>query len=59
MKWAEVYRVLDRRVSGQDLDTEVLPNVLDPTALADGPQPESDRFVRAFCRHSCLDADNE
>jgi len=40
--------VLDRRISGQDSDREVLADILYPTALADRSEPERDRFIEAF-----------
>jgi hypothetical protein len=43
--------MLDRRVSGQDSDREILADILDPTALADGPQPERDGFMETPCLH--------
>jgi hypothetical protein len=44
---AEFHRVLDGRVSGQDSDCEILADVLNPTALADRPEPEHDGFIEA------------
>jgi hypothetical protein len=39
MKLTKFHGMLDRRISGQDANHEVLADVLDPTALADGPEP--------------------
>jgi hypothetical protein len=35
----EFHRVLDRRISRQDSDREILTDILDLGALADGPEP--------------------
>jgi hypothetical protein len=48
MKRTEFHAVLDRRVSGQDSNGEVLADVLNPTALADRPQAKRDRFIEAL-----------
>jgi hypothetical protein len=48
VKCTEFHAVLDRRVPRQNADREVLADILDPRALADRPQPESDGFVEAF-----------
>jgi hypothetical protein len=50
MKRPEFHAVLDRRISRQHTDCEVLSNVLDPTALADCPQAQRDRFIKNFQR---------
>jgi hypothetical protein len=44
----EFHRALDRRISCQDANREVLADILDPTALADRPEPQRDRFIEAF-----------
>ena len=48
MECAELYAVLDRRVSGQDANREVLADVLNPAALANRTEPQGDCFVEAF-----------
>lgn len=48
MKRTEFHTVLDRRVSRQDSDREVLADVFDPTALADRSEPKRNRFVKTF-----------
>ena len=48
MKRSEFYAVLDRRISRQDSDRKVLPDILDPTALTDCPEPERHSFIEAF-----------
>ena len=48
MECTEFDRVLDRRISRQDSDCEVLADILDPTALSDRSQPECDRFIKAL-----------
>ena len=40
--------MLDRRISRQDANCEVLADILDPAAVADGPQSERNRFIEAF-----------
>lgn len=40
--------MLDRRISGQYPNREVLSDIFNPTALANRPQPERDRFIEAF-----------
>jgi hypothetical protein len=45
--------VLDRRISRQHANREVLADILDPTALADRPEPESHSFVKAFSGYLC------
>ena len=49
----EFYSVLHWRISGQNSDSEVLADVLNPTALTDGPEPERDRFIEAFGGNLC------
>src|SRR5438445_2555737 len=48
MEGTEFHGVLDRRISRQDANREVLADVLNPSALADRPQPERDGFIEAF-----------
>src|SRR5690242_9175825 len=48
VKFTEFYRVLDRRISRQDANCEILADVFDPTALSDRPEPERNRFIKAF-----------
>ena len=40
--------MLDRRISGQHSDCEVLADLLDPTALQDRTEPERNRFIEAL-----------
>ena len=48
MECPEFNAVLDRRIPGQNPNCEILPDVLGPTALADSPEPERDRLIKAF-----------
>lgn len=48
MKRTEFHAVLDRRISCQNPDREVLADILDPSALADRTKPERNRFVETF-----------
>jgi hypothetical protein len=50
VKLTEFHCVLDWRVSGQHANREVLADVLDPIALADRPQAQRDRLIKAFSR---------
>ena len=58
MESAEFHAVLDRRISSQDANREVLADIFDPTALANGADAERNRFVEGFGGHLCrvLDA---
>lgn len=49
MECTEFHSVLDRCISRQDANREVLPDFFDPTALANRPEPERHGFVEAFC----------
>jgi len=48
VKCTEFQSVLDRCISRQNSNREILADVLDPTALADRPEPERNGFVEAF-----------
>jgi hypothetical protein len=48
MKCPEFHAVLDPHVPRQDANRKVLTDVLNPSALADCPEPERDRFIEAF-----------
>jgi hypothetical protein len=48
MERTEFHGVLDRRISRQHADCEVLANVFDPTALANRTEPQGDGFIEAF-----------
>jgi hypothetical protein len=50
MKRTEFNGVLDGSIPRQDANREILADVLDPTALADGPEHECDGFIEAFSR---------
>ena len=48
VKLTKFHSVLDRRIPRQDANREVLADVFDPAALADGLQPKRKRFVKRF-----------
>jgi hypothetical protein len=50
MECSEFYCVFDRRISRQNTDRKILPDIFCPTALPDRPQPERDRLIKAFSR---------
>jgi hypothetical protein len=48
MKRTEFHRVLDRRISRQHSNAEILADILGPTALADRSEPEGNGFIKTF-----------
>ena len=48
MERPEFHGVLDRRIPRRNADCEVLADVFDPAALADGSESQCNRFVERF-----------